>query len=84
MAKPDALILDFFAGSGTTAHAAAVLNSLDGGSRKTILMESNHPITKTHIAYKSGFRKISDITISRLNYVSDNFPDFKYKKIEII
>ncbi|HBQ2272129.1 TPA: site-specific DNA-methyltransferase, partial [Klebsiella pneumoniae] len=74
MAKPDALILDFFAGSGTTAHAAAVLNSLDGGSRKTILMESNHPITKTHIAYKSGFRKISDITISRLNYVSDNFP----------
>ncbi|HBR6841066.1 TPA: site-specific DNA-methyltransferase, partial [Klebsiella pneumoniae] len=63
MAKPDALILDFFAGSGTTAHAAAVLNSLDGGSRKTILMESNHPITKTHIAYKSGFRKISDITI---------------------
>ncbi|HCI4429709.1 TPA: site-specific DNA-methyltransferase, partial [Klebsiella pneumoniae] len=67
MAKPDALILDFFAGSGTTAHAAAVLNSLDGGSRKTILMESNHPITKTHIAYKSGFRKISDITISRLN-----------------
>ena len=84
MARPDALILDFFAGSGTTAHAAAVLNSLDGGSRKTILMESNHPITKTHIAYKSGFRKISDITISRLNYVSDNFPDFKYKKIEII
>lgn len=84
MAKPDALILDFFAGSGTTAHAAAVLNSLDGGSRKTILMESNHPITKTHIAYKSGFRKISDITISRLNHVSDNFPDFKYKKIEII
>lgn len=83
MAKSDALILDFFAGSGTTAHAAAVLNSLDGGSRKTILMESNHPITKTHIAYKSGFKKISDITISRLNYVSDNFPGFKYKKIEI-
>lgn len=83
MAKPDALILDFFAGSGTTAHAAAVLNSLDGGSRKTILMESNHPITKTHIAFKSGFKTISDITISRLNYISDSYPEFKYEKIDL-
>ncbi|HGW8197855.1 TPA: DNA methyltransferase, partial [Escherichia coli] len=83
MAKPNAVILDFFAGSGTTAHAATILNSLDGGTRKTILMESNHPIAKTHIAFKSGFKKISDITLSRLNYVSDSYPEFKYKKIFI-
>lgn len=46
-------------------------------------MESNHPIAKTHIAFKSGFKKISDITLSRLNYVSDSYPEFKYKKIFI-
>ncbi|KLG02385.1 site-specific DNA-methyltransferase [Enterobacter hormaechei] len=81
MAKPNALILDFFAGSGTTAHAAAILNSLDGGSRKVILMESNHPVSNKHVAFKSGFKKISDITISRLNYISDSYPEFKYKKV---
>lgn len=39
--KPDAVILDFFAGSGTTAHAAAMLNAEDGGRRQTILITNN-------------------------------------------
>lgn len=39
--KPDALILDFFAGSGTTLHAAAMLNAEDGGNRRTILVTNN-------------------------------------------
>lgn len=38
-AKPDALVLDSFAGSGTTAHAVMRLNSVDGGSRRFILVE---------------------------------------------
>ncbi|HMR98103.1 MAG TPA: site-specific DNA-methyltransferase [Anaerolineales bacterium] len=37
----DALILDFFAGSGTTLHASALLNSEDGGSRRCILVTNN-------------------------------------------
>ena len=37
MAKPNAVILDFFAGSGTTAHAATILNSLDGGDKENYL-----------------------------------------------
>lgn len=39
--KPEALILDFFAGSGTTAHAVMRLNRRDGGHRRTILVTNN-------------------------------------------
>ncbi|MFF9128529.1 site-specific DNA-methyltransferase [Streptomyces sp. NPDC014889] len=39
--KPDALILDFFAGSGTTGHAVAKLNAEDGGERRFILVTNN-------------------------------------------
>jgi adenine-specific DNA-methyltransferase len=39
--KPDALILDFFAGSGTTAHAVMRLNRQDGGRRRCILVTNN-------------------------------------------
>lgn len=39
--KPDALILDFFAGSGTTLHATCLLNAEDGGSRRCILVTNN-------------------------------------------
>ncbi len=39
--KPDAVILDFFAGSGTTAHAVARLNKQDGGRRRSIVITNN-------------------------------------------
>ena len=39
--KPDALIVDFFAGSGTTLHAVNLLNSEDGGNRRCILVTNN-------------------------------------------
>lgn len=39
--KPNALVLDFFAGSGTTAHAVMLLNHLDGGHRKSISITNN-------------------------------------------
>jgi adenine-specific DNA-methyltransferase len=39
--KPDALVLDFFAGSGTTLHATMLLNSQDGGRRRCVLATNN-------------------------------------------
>jgi len=39
--RPNALILDFFAGSGTTFHATCLLNAIDNGSRRTILVTNN-------------------------------------------
>lgn len=39
--KPDALVVDFFAGSGATGHAVMLLNHLDGGSRRSLLVTRN-------------------------------------------
>lgn len=39
--KPDALVVDFFAGSGTTAHALSLLNGEDGGRRRAVLVTNN-------------------------------------------
>jgi len=44
--RPNALILDFFAGSGTTLHATALLNSEDGGDRRCILVTNNEVTEK--------------------------------------
>lgn len=45
--KPEALILDFFAGSGTTLHATSLLNKRDDGSRRCILITNNEVADKT-------------------------------------
>ncbi|NRB69722.1 MAG: site-specific DNA-methyltransferase [Vibrio sp.] len=80
MSKPNDVILDFFAGSGTTAHAAQVLNERDGGQRKVILMESDERVPKKHVASKS-FDLISDITKFRLDYLSNNFHSYCYQSV---
>lgn len=45
--RPDALILDFFAGSGTTLHATALINEADGGRRRCVLVTNNEVDVKT-------------------------------------
>lgn len=80
-ASSDAIILDFFAGSGTTAHAMAELNSSDNGTRKCILMESDSDIPTKHLAKEMGFTKISDITERRLKLIRDKFHNFDFQVI---
>ncbi|MBL0492938.1 site-specific DNA-methyltransferase [Aeromonas veronii] len=75
----DAVILDFFAGSGTTAQATAELNAIDGGNRKSILMESDNVIPNKHIARDLGFNKISDITTERLKLIKDRCKTFTFQ-----
>lgn len=55
--SPDALILDFFAGSGTTAHAIAEMNAEDGGSRRAITI-TNNELSRADMAEvrNAGFR----------------------------
>jgi adenine-specific DNA-methyltransferase len=53
--RPDALIVDFFAGSGTTLHATALLNHADGGRRRSVLITNNEVDEKTaKKLYKAG------------------------------
>lgn len=61
----ETLVLDFFAGSGTTAHAVLDLNQRDGGNRKSILVQLPEPIDAEHIK-KDGFKTIADISRERI------------------
>ena len=63
------IILDFFAGSGTTAHAVMDLNAEDGGNRKYILVQLPEATDEKSEAYKAGYKKISDITKERIKRV---------------
>ena len=60
------IILDFFAGSSTTAHAVMDLNSEDGGNRKYIMVQLPEPTDETSEAYKAGYKTIADIGRERI------------------
>ena len=65
----DDVILDFFAGSGTTAHAVMELNAEDGGNRQSISVQMPELLDEKFEAYKAGYRTIADITRARINKV---------------
>lgn len=67
----NAIVLDFFAGSGTTAHAVMELNKEDGGNRKYMLVQLPELTDENSEAHKAGFKTISDITIERVKRVSE-------------
>lgn len=62
----EGLIIDFFAGSGATAHASMKLNKEDGGKRKFIMIQIPEATDENSEAFKAGYKKISDITIERV------------------
>jgi len=65
------LILDFFAGSGTTGQAVMELNAEDGGNRKFILVQIPEATEEKSEAFKAGYKKISAITIERNKRVAE-------------
>ncbi len=65
----DDIILDFFAGSGTTAQAVMELNVEDGGNRQCICVQMPELLKETSEAYKAGYRTIADITCARIDNV---------------
>lgn len=62
----DSIILDFFAGSGTTSHAVMQLNKEDGGNRKFICVQLPELCDANSEAYKAGYRTIADISKERI------------------
>ena len=64
--KKDDIALDFFSGSGTTAHAVMNLNAEDGGNRKYILVQLPEAIKEDKSAYKEGYRTIDEIGRERI------------------
>lgn len=68
--EKDGLYLDFFAGSGTTAHAVMQLNKEDGGNRKFICVQLPELCDANSEAYKAGYRTIADISKERIRRAS--------------
>lgn len=59
--KQDSIILDFFSGSATTAHAVMQLNAEDGGHRKFIMVQLPELTDEKSEAYKAGYKNICEI-----------------------
>jgi adenine-specific DNA-methyltransferase len=77
--KKNEIILDFFAGSGTTAQAVMELNFEDNGNRQCICVQMPEPLDEDSENYKSGYKTIADITRARISKVIDKlkveYPD---------
>lgn len=72
--QEDSLVLDFFAGSGTTAQAVMKINSDDGGNRKWILCTLNEPTTVQN-AIEAGYKTIDEICMERIRRAAAKYGD---------
>ena len=67
----DAIVLDFFSGSASTAHAVIQLNAEDGGHRKFIMVQLPEPCDEASEAYKAGYKNICEIGKERIRRAGD-------------
>lgn len=79
--EEDSIILDFFAGSATTAHAVMQMNTEDAGNRKFIMVQLPEPCQEKSFAFKAGYRSIAEISKERIrraaNKLKEEKPTFK-------
>ena len=66
LSSANALIIDFFSGSATTAHAVMQLNAEDGGKRKFIMVQLPEVCEENSEAYKAGYKNICEIGKERI------------------
>ena len=80
----NSLILDFFAGSGTTGHAVLKQNAEDGGNRQFICVQISEKIQEDKEAYKEGYRTIFEITKDRIikagEKLGQDYPDSNFER----
>lgn len=72
---PNDIILDFFSGSATTAHAVMKLNAEDGGNRKYILVQLPEEIEESKPAFKAGYKTIDEIGRERIKRAAQKIKD---------
>ena len=80
----NSLILDFFAGSATTAHAVMQLNKDDGGNRKYIMVQWDEAVKPGSEAENQGFKTIDEISRKRIKLAAEQIGDtsgFKHYKL---
>lgn len=78
----NSIILDFFSGSATTAHAVMQLNAEDGGNRKFIMVQLPEETDEKSEAYKAGYKNICEIGKERIRRaakkIHEDNPDAKF------
>ncbi len=78
----DSIILDFFSGSATTAHAIMQLNAEDGGDRRFIMVQLPEKCDEKTEAYKAGYKNICEIGKERIRRaakkIHEEHPDAKF------
>jgi adenine-specific DNA-methyltransferase len=85
MGANEGIVLDFFAGSGSTAHAVMDLNASDGGNRKYICVQLPELCDESSEAYKAGYKSIVEISKERLRKANRKIQEeinSEIKKIE--
>ena len=77
------IILDFFSGSGTTAHAIFDLNKQDNGNRKFIMVQLPEKCDEKSEAYKAGYKTIAEIGKERIRRVIRKIKADKQSKLDV-
>ena len=80
--KEKDLILDFFSGSATTAHAVMQLNAEDKGNRRYILVQLPEPTDPKSEAYKAGYKNICEIGKKRIRRAGEKIIENSELKID--
>jgi len=78
----NSLILDYFSGSSTTAHAVLNLNTLDGGSRKFIMVQLPETVEQKSEASNAGYENICEIGRERIRLAGDKIKAELTKKYQ--
>ena len=73
--EKEAMILDFFSGSATTAHAVMQLNAEDGGNRKYIMVQLPEICDEKSEAYKAGYKNICEIGKERIRRAGEKIKE---------
>ena len=73
--KEDDIILDFFSGSSSTAHATMQLNAEDGGNRKFIMVQLPEETSEKSEAYKAGYKNICEIGKERIRRAGEKIKE---------
>jgi adenine-specific DNA-methyltransferase len=80
---PNSVVLDFFSGSATTAHAVMQLNAEDGGNRKFIMVQLPEATDEKSEAYKAGYKNICEIGKERIRRAGKKIvEELEKKKVE--
>jgi len=79
----DAIVLDFFCGSSTTAHAVMKLNAEDNGKRRFIKVQLPEICDEKSVAFKSGYRNIAEVSKERIRRVGKKIKEENSQSTEL-